>query len=159
MSDPGQLVELVSHIPSSSQDPSALSSGATNANRNGANPFIVASSVAALGADLSVNEPVQARNEDVLSGNADVAKKAVAMVATPAPSAIELECLLLSVATAEGISKIKALQQQRGGRRDKTGDEGNDPWQKKGEKNPAQGGVGEAAVEMLGRLTNQLLSR
>ncbi|CAM9143892.1 unnamed protein product [Scytosiphon promiscuus] len=162
MSDPGQLVELVSHIPSSSPDATTVSAGATNANSNEANPFTITpsvdESVAAMEAELSANEGVQPVNENIPSPDVDFAKKAVAMVAAPAPSAIELEGLLLSVATAEGISKIKALEQQFDAHRDKMGDRGNDAGQKNLEKNPAQGGVGEAAVEMLGRLTNQLLS-
>lgn len=149
MSDPGQLVELVSHIPPSSSDPATLLAGTSDATSNEANPFVVATSAVAPGGDRSVNDDVQ-------SADANVAKRAVAV---PAPSAIELECLLLSVATAEGISKIKALQEQRDGCRDKAGDEGHDPGQTVGEKHPVQGGVGEATVEMLGRLTNQLLSR
>lgn len=149
MSDPGQLVELVSHIPQPS-DSNAPSAGTTNTTE--ANPFVVPAPVTAAGSSASMNEHVS-------SGDAGIAKTAMAMVAAPAPSAIELQCLLLSVATAEGVSNIKALQQRGTGRRGKVGDGGKDSGRGSMDEGAVQGGVGEAAVEMLGRLTNQLLSR
>ncbi|CAN0514281.1 unnamed protein product, partial [Ectocarpus sp. 12 AP-2014] len=90
MSDPGQLVEIVVR-------PNV------SATVNEPNPFVVTPPIVATGASTP-------KNEGVLPGKDDVAKAATAMVATPAPSANELQCLLLSVATAEGISRIKALQ-------------------------------------------------
>lgn len=147
MSDPGQLVELVSHIP---QPDSSTPSAGTNTAE--ANPFMPPSPVAAAGSSASMTEPVS-------SGNVDIAKTAAVTVAAPSPSAIELQCLLLSVATAEGVSKIKALQQGGAGRGGKARGGGKDSRQESLEEGAVQGGVGEAAVEMLGRLTNQLLSR
>lgn len=149
MSDPGQLVELVSHIPQPS-DPMAPSAGTTSTTE--ANPFVVPSPVSAAGSSASTSKPVS-------SGDAHVANMAAAMVSSPSPSAIELQCLLLSVATAEGVSKIKALHEGGAGRRGKAGYGGKDSRRGSAEEGAGQGGVGEAAVEMLGRLTNQLLSR
>lgn len=149
MSDPGQLVELVSHIPQPS-DSNAPSAGPTSTTE--VNPFVVPSPVAAAGSSASTSEPVS-------SGDTDVAKMAAAMVSSPSPSAIELQCLLLSVATAEGVSKIKALHEGGTGRRGKAGNGGKGSRRGSVEEGAAQGGVGEAAVGMLGRLTNQLLSR
>ena len=74
--------------------------------------------------------------------------------AIPAPSSIELQSLLLAVATAEGVSKMKALgssyfhESDAGSGRDPAG----------GDTCVLRGGIGEAAVEMLGRLTNHILS-
>lgn len=63
------------------------------------------------------------------------------MSTATAPSGVELQSLLLAVATAEGVSKIKAFRER------------NTTW-----NSLVKGGIGEAAVEILGRLTNQLLS-
>lgn len=137
MSDPGQLVEIVVR-------PNV------SAKANEPNPFVVTPPIAATGASTP-------KNEGVLPGKDDVAKAATAMVSTPAPSANELQCLLLSVATAEGVSRIKALQHRS---QEKVTGYRKHSGRRSVEDGPAlTGGVGEAAVEMLGRLTNQLLSR
>ena len=160
MSDPGQLVELVSHIPPP-PDPAASAAGTAAAT---ANPFVVPTpatpTAAAAVVSPAIGEAVSS------SAGADAATKtAMGMVATPAPSAIELQCLLLSVATAEGVSKIKALQRREegGGAGEgggKVAERAGDSGGRVGSANDdaVHGGVGEAAVEMLGRLTNQLLS-
>lgn len=155
MSDPGQLVELVSHIPLSSDSAIASSAAGTTA----INPFVVpAPATPAAAAAAVVSHAVDEAAPS--SGGADVAKTAMGVVAAPAPSAIELQCLLLSVATAEGVSKIKALQRWKGGAGNggKVADRGGDSGRGSRKEDAVQGGVGGAAVEMLGRLTNQLLS-
>eukprot|EP00752_Nemacystus_decipiens_P002251 g2132.t2 len=156
MSDPSQLVELVSHIPPSS-DPAASAAGAS-----AANPFVIPTTATPTAA-VAVVSPAMGEAVSSSAG-ADVAKTATGMVAGPAPSAIELQCLLLSVATAEGVSKIKALQRQEsggataGGGGGEGADCGGDSGRGGTKDGAVQGGVGEAAVEMLERLTNQLLS-
>lgn len=136
MSDPGQLVEIVVRPK-------------VSAKVDEPNPFVVTPPIAATGASTPKN--------DVLSGKDDVAQAATAMVATPAPSANELQCLLLSVATAEGVSRIKALQHRS--QEKNTGDRRDSGRRSVEDGTALTGGVGEAAVEMLGRLMNQLLSR
>lgn len=137
MSDPGQIAELVSRIPPHSE--------------TGDNPFVIAVPEATGG--------FSSAGEDVFTGDGDGAKTvADASNVVPAPSAIELQCLLLAVATSEGVSKIQALGQRgaQGG-----GDVGEGNASGGGgrlEGGAVRGRVGNAAVEMLGRLTNDLLS-
>lgn len=149
MSDPDQLVEFVSHVPPPLKK---------NKARNGddgieANPFIVSPSVEQARGPSRMGDGTSLNEEDAAK-----TATAAAVAVEPAPSPIRLQSLLLAVATSDGISKIKALKPlyvkssgdadelkfAKGGRR---------------EGGTVQGGVGAAAVEMLGRLTNQLLSR
>lgn len=146
MSDPNQLVELVYCKASQSKTKTPLNN---DANAAEVNPFIVPS-------------PKSAQNAPSLTrGNASIggadASSAVAAAAVPAPSAIELQSLLLAVATAEGVSKIQALRKQGDG----SGGAGDGPeGAESGGKGDgaAERGVRGAAMEMLERLTNQLIS-
>lgn len=140
MSDPGQLVELFS--PAHALEPESEAAVA-----NEANPF-VAQPAAVTGASTVAS--------GVSPGNGDSSRSPAG---APAPSAIELQSLLLAVATAEGVSELKAMGRRGGGNR---GDDGGDEDKKEAggsiEDQVVAGRVGVAAVEMLGRLTNQLLS-
>lgn len=146
MSDPNQLVELVYRKRSQSKTKTPLNN---DANAAEVNPFIVPS-------------PKSAQSVPSLTrGNASIGgtgvSSAAAAAAVPAPSAIELQSLLLAVATAEGVSKIQALRK----RGDGSGGAGDGPeGAESGGKGDgaAERGVRGAAMEMLERLTNQLIS-
>lgn len=136
MSDPNQLVELV-YFKATPSNSRGLPNNATEVN-----PFVILSPEPAQDAP-----PLPSVN--ALSGGADVVSTAATRT-VPAPSAIELQSLLLAVATAEGVSKMRTLR-LRGSASD--GAEGSEKGDGAEER-----GVRGAAMEMLERLTNQLIS-
>lgn len=108
-----------------------------------ANPFVVTQPA------VVTPRASSRRGENNYSEGGDFLRSVV-----PAPSAFELQSLLLAVATAEGISKMNAL-----GRRGGCNGDDADSDESAVEHGVGKGEIGEAAVEMLGRLTSQLLSR
>lgn len=155
MSEPAQLVELMFRIPSRSED----HGGAASADSDSMNPFGVPppaleASVAGVPEDGGVQATSMSSVGRSGRGNSETTRPSPPRKAEQrAPSPMELQSLLLKVATAEGIAKIKAM----GGRTGKQEDVDTDGAQ--GSDTSGSGRVGEAAVEMLGRLTNQALSR
>lgn len=142
MSDPGQLVGLFYR--ERRLEPSEDTAFANEAT----NPFM-AQPAAVAGVSILTSGASSGDRDDSRSSPAGA----------PAPSAIELQSLLLAVATAEGVSKLKTMGKRGGGDRGDgdTGDKREVGGSVEGQV--MAGRVGEAAVEMLGRLTNQLLSR
>ncbi|CAM9746464.1 unnamed protein product, partial [Laminaria digitata] len=113
MSDPNQLVELVYCKASQPKSRAPLNNSDGSATAAEVNPFVVPSPKSAQDApSLAIG--------NVSIGGTDVAV-ATATTSASAPSAIELQSLLLAVATAEGVSKIQALR-RRGGRSGAAGD-------------------------------------
>lgn len=181
MSDPGQLVELMA----SGSSPSTSLNGLPAAHDAAVNPFVIPSetwpssrnrasfdsgtdptpvaSSGLSGARLGALKPPANTMDSPEGGNIALTSlpSTLAGPDLPPPSPMELQSLLLNVATAETIMKIDAWGNQassgvggggRGGELEGIGGE-----VKRGGN--LSGGVGEAAVEMLGRLTNQLVSR
>lgn len=146
MSDPIQLVELVYCKASQSTTRTPLDN---DGNAAEVNPFIIPS-------PNSAQDAPSLTSGNASPGGTGVASAAAA-AAVPAPSAIELQSLLLAVATAEGVSKIQALR-HRGGRSTGAADRpGGAESGGKGD-DAVERGVRGAAMEMLERLTNQLIS-
>lgn len=146
MSDPNQLVELVYCKASQSTTRTPLNN---DGNAAEVNPFIIPS-------PESAQDAPSPTSGNASFGGTGVASAAAA-AAVPAPSAIELQSLLLAVATAEGVSKIQALR-QRGGRSGGAGDRPRGAESGGKGDDAAERGVRGAAMEMLERLTNQLIS-
>lgn len=189
MSDPGQLVELMAHtsslqpssglpdtpdsatnpfiLPSTSIGDAITSHGRTMTSLGGSATAATDTSVryaSSLPAVLDVESPGGA--EDVIVGGKtgrESPSERLTGSGSSAPSPMELQSLLLRVGTAEGIAQIKATGRQVGIEFDGGylggGTVDNAHGRGSGDGSSVPGGVGEAAVEMLGRLTNQLLSR
>lgn len=176
MSDPGQLVELMAQPSSSPRLPVGLpASAGFSINpivNNTSDPMHANSNLT----NSSTNDTVGGVTDALAGASGTLVKTSGGRVGasvthsahpemcvgfgSPAPSPMELQSLLLNVATAEGVARINSIGlsvalrvRNEGGvglggvGRQRTGD------------GSLSGGVGEAAVEMLGRLTNQLLSR
>lgn len=182
MSDPGQLVELMAPGSSSSRSPDGLSathdadvnpfvipsetwpnSGNHSNFDGGTEPSPAASSSGVVGARVGALKPSADKTESSEGGNVALTSlpSTLAGPGLPPPSPMELQSLLLNVATAETSMKIDAWGNQASsgvGGEGKEGGSGGTDGEVKSE-GYSSGGVGEAAVEMLGRLTNQLVSR
>lgn len=154
MSEPAQLVELICKA---ATQPEASSPGVIAGLEDGG-PFdsspVRSAAVETDPADASPDTRGVARGLDTLAASSGSSEGASARKtpdsglarATPyAPHPIELQSLLLRVATAEAAFEIKGMGTR--GKRGRSMVQGN-----------PGGRVGQAAVEMLGRLTNQTLS-
>lgn len=176
MSDPSQLVELMAQPSSSPRSPGGLPARAGP----GINPFVITSDQMPANSDRT-NRSTNDTAADGVGGVVDALQGAPETLAntadaraganathfarpgkvvdpvSPALSPMELQSLLLNVATAEGIAKITAMARRAASGVNSEG--GGVGFEGIGGDGGLSGGVGEAAVEMLGRLTNQLLSR
>lgn len=158
MSEPAQLVELMY---SRSANSTNARGGLEARESESSSPFIIQPGSMIGVAGVAVPQDARVRTTSGVDSAASrglcVEKPSVSdtqRAASHAPTILELQSLLLKVAIAEGIEQVKAM----GGDTPKHGRSRSAPFAIRGLQGVGGGKIGQAAVEMLGRLTNQALS-